>query len=303
MILVAGGTGTLGTLLVRRLTARGLRVRVLTRKSERASHLAGALVEIVLGDVRDTRSITAAMNGVDLVVSAVHGFGASDVSPASVDRDGNVNLIERAASVGAAFVLVSIIGAAPDSSIDLFRAKYDAEEHLRRSSLRWTIVRASAFIETWAGIMRPPSRGTGKTLVLGRGDNKINFVSVTDVAALLELAVVDEGLRGRVVELGGSRNLSFNELAAMLQAAGYPGPVRHIPRAVLRAMSILMRPVNPGFARHARAAVVMDTEDMSFDARATRAAFPGVPEMDLLEAVRSGLRQPTAGSRQRPPQG
>jgi len=38
MILIAGGSGRLGTLLVRRLEARGLAVRVLTRDRRRAAH-------------------------------------------------------------------------------------------------------------------------------------------------------------------------------------------------------------------------------------------------------------------------
>jgi uncharacterized protein YbjT (DUF2867 family) len=221
---------------------------------------------------------------VDVVVSAIHGFGGSDVSPESVDRQGNMHLIDAAAGVGAAVVLVSIVGATSDHAIDLFRAKYAAEQHLRQSSVAWTIVRATAFIETWATIMVTPPRPPNKILVFGRGDNPVNFVSAVDVAALLELAVVEPQLRGRVLELGGA-NMTFNQVAALLHAAGERGPVRHIPRPMLRVMSILSRPVNPGFARHARAAVVMDTKDMTFDATTTRAAFPTIPNTDLLAAL------------------
>ena len=286
MILVAGGTGTLGRMLVGRLASRGLRVRVLTRHPARAAQLAGPLVEIVTGDVRDAASLSPALTGVDLVVSAVHGFAGGDGSPESVDRQGNIHLIDAAACVGAAVVLMSIVGAASDHPIDLFRAKYAAEQYVRRSSVPWTIVRATAFIETWAGIMVTPPRPPNKILVFGRGDNPVNFVSATDVAALLEIAVVERGLRGRVLELGGA-NATFNQVGGMLRAAGERGPVRHIPRAMLRAMSILSRPINPEFARKARAAVIMDTRDMTFDATAARAEFPTIPNTDLLNAVRT----------------
>ena len=40
MILLAGGTGRLGTVLATRLTEHGLAVRVLTRDPARAGHLA-----------------------------------------------------------------------------------------------------------------------------------------------------------------------------------------------------------------------------------------------------------------------
>ncbi|HVT37967.1 MAG TPA: SDR family oxidoreductase [Gemmatimonadaceae bacterium] len=289
MILVAGGTGRLGTLLVQHLTVRGLPVRVLTRDAARASHLArtGITLDVALGDVRNPDSLARAVQGADLVVSAMHGFsGLDDGSPASVDRKGNMNLIDAARAAGAAVVLMSVVGAAPSHAMELFRAKYDAERYLRQSGLRWTIVRATSFIETWAMVMGTPLQQTGKAMVLGRGENPINFVSTVDVAALLERAVIDPALRAQTIEIGGSANVTFNQFAAtLLKACGRPGSVRHIPRPMLRAMGFLMRGLKPGFARHARAAVAMDTIDMTFDASKTRRDFPHLPNTDLNTAV------------------
>src|SRR5213079_1529584 len=95
--------------------------------------------------------------GAGMVIAAVHGFaGPGGVSPASVDRAGNAHLIAAAARTGAAFVLVSVIGASPGHPIGLFRAKHAAEEVLRTSGIPWTIVRATAFMETWGKIMGRP---------------------------------------------------------------------------------------------------------------------------------------------------
>jgi uncharacterized protein YbjT (DUF2867 family) len=63
MIVMAGGTGTLGTQVVRLLTARGLEVRILTRNPARAEHERGDPVEIVSGDVQDARGVERAMAG------------------------------------------------------------------------------------------------------------------------------------------------------------------------------------------------------------------------------------------------
>ena len=158
VIVVAGGTGTLGTRLVPRLAEAGLTVRVLTRDPARAGHLAGPGVEVVHGDVRDPARVARALRGAGTVISAVHGFaGPGGVSPASVDRAGNAHLVAAAARTGAAFVLVSVVGASSGHPIGLFRAKHAAEQTLRASGIPWTIVRATAFIETWATIMaRPP---------------------------------------------------------------------------------------------------------------------------------------------------
>jgi uncharacterized protein YbjT (DUF2867 family) len=56
MILIAGGTGTLGTwIVVRLLIARGLEMRLLTRDPARARHLEDDLVEVGAGDARGPR--------------------------------------------------------------------------------------------------------------------------------------------------------------------------------------------------------------------------------------------------------
>jgi NADH dehydrogenase len=195
-----------------------------------------------------------------------------------VDRDGNANLIAAASTVGASFVLVSIVGAAPDSPMELFREKFAAEQCLRQSDLAWTIVRATAYMETWATILDAGR----KTLVFGRGENPINFVSAGDVAALIEHVVLAPRVRADVIELGGPDNLTFNEFAATLQQVrGRSKPLKHIPRPMLRLMANVSRPLNPAVARKARAAVLMDTIPMTFDAGAARRRFPDVPITDV----------------------
>jgi NADH dehydrogenase len=280
VILVAGGSGRLGTLVVSHLAARGVDVRVLTRDPARARHLGNTATEVVQGDVRDRASIERAMVGVATVVAAVQGFaGPGRVTPASVDRDGNANLVDTAASAGADVVLLSVVGASPHNPMDLFRAKYDAEQHVRASSAPWTIVRATAFVELWADIMSKP-------IVFGRGDNPINFVSVGDVAAVVERAVIETSLRGKVLEVGGPQNITFNELAALLQEIrGRPAKIRHVPRWLLHPMAAV--------TRQARAAIAMDTIDMTFDAVAAHDAFADLPMTD----IRTALRQ-TAGEDQ-----
>jgi uncharacterized protein YbjT (DUF2867 family) len=272
MIAVAGGTGRLGTRLVWRLVNRGLQVRVLTRDSARAQHLAASAAEIITCDVRDRARMPEALQSVTTVVSAVHGFaGPGRGSPASVDRDGNANLVDAAGEVGADVVLMSVVGASPAHPMELFRAKHAAEEHLRAGGVGWTIVRATAFVELWAEIMRKP-------IVFGRGENPINFVSVDDVAAVLERAVIDASLRGRVIEVGGPQNLTFNELAGLLgEARGRPAKVRHVPRGLLRALA----PV----ARQPRAALAMDTIDMTFDAAAAAHMSADLPMTDIRAAL------------------
>ena len=290
MILVAGGTGTLGTRLVSGLAARGVALRVLTRDPTRAAEVLGADVEVVRGDVRDPATLARALEGAGTVVSAVHGF-AGPQSPASVDERGNAHLVEAAASAGAGVVLMSVVGASDDHPMELFRAKHRAERALRAAGIPWSIVRATAFAETWARIMADPLRASGRIPVFGRGDNPINFVSVADVAALVERVVIDPDLRGHTFELGGPDNITFNQFASIIQdVTGRSGKVRHIPLPALRLMGILATIPKPSLARQARAAVTMDTLDMTFDSTPTRRAFPYLPVTDVSTALKELLR-------------
>jgi len=291
VIVVAGGTGTLGTLLVQRLVARSLPVRVLTREPSRAGHLQKCHVDIVTADVRDAASVIAAVAGARTVVSVIHGFTGAGVSPASVDEGGNANLIDAAGKAGAAFVLTSIVGASPTSPMELFRAKYAAEQYLMRAGVPWTIVRATAFVETWAKIMADSLGANGTIPIFGRGENPINFVSAVDVAAVLEMVTADEPTSGRAIDLGGPDNLTFNAFAALLQqVVGRSGKVKHIPRTALRAIGLSMTWFKPELARLARAAMAMDTLPMTFDASDTRRTFPTLPNTDVRTALEHYVR-------------
>ncbi len=289
MILIAGGTGTLGTQVVHLLTARGLEVRVLTRDPARARHLEGDLVEIVAGDVRDPLAVERAAAGSRTVVSAIQGFAGTDpAGPQVVDRLGNANLI-RAARTGAVehFVLVSVQGAAPDHPMELSRMKYLAEQNLKASGLAWTIVRPTAFMEVWGTLVGEPLLRTGKTRIFGRGNNPINFVSAHDVARFAELAVVDPALRGELVKVGGPENLTMRQVAQTFETvSGRVGKTTHVPLPMMRLMSVLMRPVNPTLAGQIRSGVVMDTHDMSFNPSETSRRYPSIPLTSLAEVVR-----------------
>lgn len=289
MIVIAGGTGTLGTRLVPRLIGQGHAVRVLTRDMARARHLAANGIEVVQSDVRDPASLDQALRGADTIISAVSGFAERGTSPASVDQAGNANLIGAAARAGAAFILMSVVGASPSHPIGLFRAKHAAEVTLRGSGIPWTIVRATAFMETWAAVMGQTLQTTGKIVVFGRGDNPVNFVSVTDVAALVVRAATDSALDGQAINLGGPENLTLNQVAGLVnECTGRRAAVWHLPRPALRLMASL-GVVKPVLARKARAALVMDTIDMSFDSAPTRPAFPDVPETDMATALKELL--------------
>ena len=300
MILVAGGSGRLGSLLVQRLVAGGATVRVLTRTRARAAHLDAAPVEIVEGDVRVASDAQRAVAGANVVVSAVHGFaGPGGVSPASVDRDGNRHLVDAAARAGATVILMSVVGASAESPMELFRMKDAAEQYLRASGTQWTIVRSTAFLETWIDLIADTADRAGRVVVFGRGQNPINFISVHDVAALVDRVIGDQEARGHTIEIGGPENLTLTRLATAIQAAAPTVAPRHVPRAALKAMSVLLRPFWPERARQGAAALALDTMDLRFDPMAVRARYPDISLTSTSELLALFSRQKRAGQSER----
>ena len=284
MIIVAGGSGLLGQHVVTDLLARGEKVRVLVRDAAQARALFGDAIEVVSGDVRSRDGLDEAVAGASVVISAVHGFlGGRGAGPVEVDQRGNANLVDAATAAGAGVVLVSVLGASPESPVELFRAKHAAEQHLRDSGTPWTIVRASAYLETWLTVLTKTAGKSGRPLIFGRGDEPIQFVSALDVAAVVSRAATDSTLRGQVLEIAGEP-MTMTELAQALQdARRWHGSPRHLPRPLLRTLSVLARTVSPAFARQNQTALTMDIGVLTVDA--PTASPLGLPRQTLPDVL------------------
>ena len=115
-------------------------------------------------------------------------------------------------------MLVSVAQAAPDSPLELARAKYAAEELLRGSRAKWTIVRPDGFLETWTEIFEQTAGKSGRPLVFGRGDHPFAWLSVETVADEVARAALDPSLRGRTIPVLGPSAFSLEDLARRVMA-------------------------------------------------------------------------------------
>ncbi len=268
MILIVGASGRLGGTVAKRLLAQGKAVRLMTRTPSNLVHLKQQGAEVVSGDLRNPASLLSACEGVEQVLAAAHALtGKGDNNPQTVDDAGNRQLIDTARAAGVKhFVFLSILGASPDAPVEFFRIKYHTEEYLRASDLSFTIIRPSAFMDLWAQLIGLPILEQGKTTIFGRGNNPINFVAVEDVARFVCIAFENSRTRNEVIEVGGPENLTLNQVAETFErVSGRQAKKRHIPLPMMRAMSILMQPVNPALSRQIRLGVFMDTANLCYD--------------------------------------
>jgi len=137
MNLIVGATGTLGTEICRLLISAGKPVRGLVRPTSNGDKVAmlDALgVNLVLGDLKDRKSLDTACRGARAIISTASSTFSRQEGDSiqSVDLQGQLSLLEAAKAAGVAhFVLVSF--ASVEDEFPLQTAKRTVEEHLKAS--------------------------------------------------------------------------------------------------------------------------------------------------------------------------
>ena len=255
MVLVAGATGVLGSEIVRRLIARGERVRAMVRTTsapEKVERLKRTGAEIVVADVKDPPTLLAACAGVDAVISTITTILTSQPGDSfeATDRERTKALIDAAKASGATrFVFVSF-DSSKGAENPLSNAKREAEEHLKKSGLDYTILHPSFFCESWLGPMlfADPVACTAK--VYGKGTEKLRYVAVADVAEFAVQSLTNPAARNAVIPVGGPEEISQREAVRLFEEAyGKKFSVIEIPEVALEAQwSTAQNPFDKTFA-------------------------------------------------------
>lgn len=200
--LVTGGTGTLGSLIVRRLAEDdGGEVRLLSR---RAAPTQANGETWYTGDLAADQGVDRAVAGVDTVIHCAH----SPTSPVDEIRAA-ANLLTASARAGVRhFVYISIVGV-DYVPLGFYQAKLAVEELIEESGLPSTILRTTQFHELldWAF-------GQADSLPVVPVPAGLWFqpVAADEVAARL-VEVAREDPTGRAVDMGGPEVRPIEELA------------------------------------------------------------------------------------------
>lgn len=270
-ILIVGGTGMLGKELVKQLLPSGNEIHVLTRTPEKCGDLRQLGVHVVSGDLIDRTSLVKSCKGIDVVIASAHSvLGRGKYDSSKVDDQGHKDLIDAARQNDVKlFIYTSGIGARTDSPIDFWRTKAGIENYLIESGMSYNIIRASAFMERHVReFIGKPIMEKGKVILFGSGKAPGNFVSVKDVASVMKYCLDHPEMRNKTLEIGGLDNLSRKEIVEMYAAfTGKEIKVSHVPRSVLKVMSVLIKPFHPGISRIMYVGQYLDAMDESFDVR------------------------------------
>jgi uncharacterized protein YbjT (DUF2867 family) len=243
--LVAGATGQLGSMIVRRLAAGGVPVRALARDAKKLEALKAPGIEVAPVDLMNLAKLTEACRGVGQIVStANNNMGSGATSPTKVDLTAHQNLCAAARNTSVRRLLyVSARGIDQFSPVDIFRIKWYIEDAIRRSGVPYVILRPTAFMDVWIDqIMADGIRRKGITTIFGPGTAPANYIAAEDVAEFVAKILAREDVVNEVVEIGGPSELTMKELATLVEKQlGSSGRRRYMPVAAMKLLPAVVR--------------------------------------------------------------
>lgn len=227
MILLTGGTGFLGGQIVEALRAAKHEVRVLTMgggdwRSNSLSGLKQMGIDAVVGSLSNPRTVAAALDGCNVVISAAGGLAPSrDMSYREVHVDGIKNLCELAAKHGVQRMIhISCLGADQHSDSEYYRCKWEGEEIVRSGQLYWTIFRPSYIFGDrceFVNFLKPLLKVPFIVPVIGSGLNRLQPVSVDDVADCVVQSIFKKETANQVIDLHGPNTYTLAQFMTLLR--------------------------------------------------------------------------------------
>lgn len=243
-VLVTGASGFVGRNVVRELIARGYHPVCLARSAERflssASGVPPALYTVAAGSLFEPESIVRAARGTSAVIHLV-GIIIEKRGPIHrqsfrrVHVDGTRNVLNAAREAGVPRIChMSALGSRPDAPSVYHRTKYEAEQLVRASGMAWTIFRPSIihgpdgeFMHLMKSFVASPVPPV--IPYFGKGEKKLQPVSVKDVATCFVAALGNENTIGKSFDMGGPQTYNWKQLYETCRAL-IPHACRNKPK-------------------------------------------------------------------------
>jgi len=187
-VLIVGANGTTGKIIVDKINnAQNYEAVAMVRKKEQQAQFQDKGINTVLADLEN--DVSDAVKGMDKVIFAAGSGGkTSEEKTILVDQEGAKKIVDAAkkANVKKLVMLSSIKADEPESNPELsnyLKAKEEADQYLRASGLKFTIVRPGTLTN---------DKGTGKINKAEKLD-EVGKITREDVAAVL-VHVLDENI-------------------------------------------------------------------------------------------------------------
>ncbi len=211
-ILVTGATGTVGSEVVKQLSAQGASVRACCHTLSKADKIRGPGVEIVEVDYDKPETVEAAFPGVErlfLLTPVVENPMGITVQLVAEAKKVGVQRIVRLSSPGVG------LGADAEARIPSIRWFRQADEMVEESGIPYTFVRPSGFMQNFSNFYGQTIKAQN-AIYTGAGEGKVGFVDARDIAAVAVEALTGDGHEGKIYPTTGPEALSHDQVAEIL---------------------------------------------------------------------------------------
>jgi len=317
--LVTGATGFVGGTLLKKLTARGDKVRGLVRKTSRVASLKEMGVELAEGDITNYDSVLEAARGMDHVFhcAAQMGIGTAPRSRYyAVNAGGAKNVVRACEQAGVGTLVYTSTQAVTFN----FTAKHNADEEEplpsrykdiyseskalgerevleagRDGRLRACAIRPTFIWGPGDRLMLPAIAKMARQnqlFLIGGGRSEISPSHIENVCDAIMLAAEKENVSGEAFLVADDRNITIGEfIKRMVEAAGLPAPTKSIPYPLAFALAAIVEKVHelpfiktpPSMSRHGVAIMGLD---LTFSCEKAKRMLGYQPMVSIDEGMR-----------------
>lgn len=312
--LVTGGTGFIGSCVVRLLLDAGHTVRILTRRHELPKEFRGMNVELARGDLRDFPSVRRAMEGTDLfyhvgeirnvnVAASQNNVKLMEEIISGIREDGVKRLVFVSSLTVAG--IPKTVPAEEDSEPDVvLEDHYTAYKRTCENLLLKSLPDRHAIIRP-APVYGPGSRYTGRFLrflekfgpigvpFIGDAKNMAPLIYVKDLANAICLAGLTPGASGHIFNLTDGLSHSWLDfLSAIMRAFGKKLRIMPIPSLLLKIPAVPFDAFSGIFGIRLDPVQYVNyfSRDLWFDNAKARKLLDWRPEYSLDEGVAEMLK-------------
>ena len=204
-ILVTGGTGKVGSEVIKALVKRSVSVRALVRKQEASTTMPKG-VEVFLGDLLDPVAVRKALDGVDKLY-LLNAVVPDELTQGLIAYD-----LARKLKLKQ-IVYHSVFKVEEFKDVPHFAAKLALESALHEFNLPFTIIRPNYFFQNDVSLKDALMQAGIYPMPLGTPG--VSAVDTRDIAEAAAIALTSDGHLGRTYNLNGPEILSGKKIASI----------------------------------------------------------------------------------------
>jgi len=244
-LLVTGASSEIGSSLIRQLLNNSnLKIRAMVHRS--LVNVSGC--EIRPGNLKNKGLLVRALSGVDTVVHmAALTKSTRESDYFEVNVSGTKNLIDACLESRVKKIIYISSSAASLNGGGYSRSKLEAEQSIKKSGMKWLILRPSEVYGQRAGdsinrLIRWIQRYIFVP-VIGAGTCKLSPVFIDDVVSAIAASIFNRELENETIVLAGPEELTYDDLVD--RVAAYFGVKRfklHLPAGLIRyGMAVMLK--------------------------------------------------------------